>query len=101
MMKKTLPILLTVLLSGVLTTAWAAPDNVAPESVPPAHKQKNQVPDTTHNGDYLERQPNNNNPAKSSANQDTGNQTSRPSNMEKSKRFKKDPEQGGTDVNQR
>lgn len=101
-MKKILSILLTAFLSGALTTVWAAPDNVAPENVPPAHKQKNQVPDTTHNGDYLERQPNNNNPAKGSANQqDTGNQPSKASNMEKSKRFHKDPEQGGTDVNQR
>ncbi|AKR42697.1 MAG: hypothetical protein CTY26_10190 [Methylophilus sp.] len=79
--------------------ATAAPQ----DNAPPAHQQKNQVPDTTQNGNYLEQQQDNNNDTKGSANTQQQNSTNKPSkagNMEKSKRFHQKPDEGGTGVKQ-
>ena len=101
MMKKLLSILLASTFLCSMTVAFAAP----PDNAPPAQQQKNQVPDTHQNGDYLEPQPDNNNAA-TTGNSDTqgrqgvGNKQSKPGNVEKSKRFHEKPQDGGTGVKQ-
>jgi hypothetical protein len=99
MMKKLLPMLLASALVCSVNIATAAPQ----DNAPPAHQQKNQVPDTTQNGNYLEQQQDNNNDTKGSANTQQQNSTNKPSkagNMEKSKRFHQKPDEGGTGVKQ-
>jgi len=99
MMKKLLPMLLASTLVCYVHIATAAPQ----DNAPPAHQQKNQVPDTTQNGNYLEQQQDNNNDTKGSANTQQQNSTNKPSkagNMEKSKRFHQKPDEGGTGVKQ-
>ncbi|WP_231587251.1 MULTISPECIES: hypothetical protein [Methylophilus] len=99
MMKKLLPMLLASTLVCSVNIATAAPQ----DNAPPAHQQKNQVPDTTQNGNYLEQQQDNNNDTKGSANTQQQNSTNKPSkagNMEKSKRFHQKPDEGGTGVKQ-
>ncbi|WP_272227375.1 hypothetical protein [Methylophilus methylotrophus] len=99
MMKKLLPMLLASMLVCSVNIATAAPQ----DNAPPAHQQKNQVPDTTQNGNYLEQQQDNNNDTKGSANTQQQNSTNKPSkagNMEKSKRFHQKPDEGGTGVKQ-
>lgn len=87
-----------VMLSGVLLCSAVPAFAEAPtDNMPPAHEQKNQVPDTTKNGDYLEPQSNNNG---TKASGDRSGNSSRPGNMQKSKRFQQSPAEGGTDVNQ-
>lgn len=86
----------------------AAVDNN--DVVPPAQTQKNEVPNSTSNGNYLETQPDENG-ATDSTNGTTNsnankqyhkdkktNKGSKPTNLEKSKRFES-PENGGTTVN--
>jgi len=99
MMKKLLPMLLASMLVCFVPMATAAPQ----DNAPPAHQQKNQVPDTNQNGNYLEPQQDNNNDTKGSANTQQQNSTNKPSkagNMEKSKRFHQKPDEGGTGVKQ-
>ncbi len=99
MMKKLLPMLLASMLVCSVNIATAAPQ----DNAPPAHQQKNQVPDTTQNVNYLEQQQDNNNDTKGSANTQQQNSTNKPSkagNMEKSKRFHQKPDEGGTGVKQ-
>lgn len=99
MMKKLLSMLLASTLVCSVNIATAAPQ----DNAPPAHQQKNQVPDTTQNGNYLEQQQDNNNDTKGSANTQQQNSTNKPSkagNMEKSKRFHQKPDEGGTGVKQ-
>lgn len=98
-MRKLFPILLAGLLACSVNDAVAAPQ----DNAPPAHQQKNQVPDTNQNGNYLEPQQDNNNDTKGSAKSQKQNGTNKPSkagNMEKSKRFHEKPEEGGTGVKQ-
>jgi len=99
MMKKLLSILLASTLLSAMTVAFAAP----PENAPPAQQQKNQVPDSPQNGDYLEPQPDNNNAATTGSSdaqgkQGSGHKQSKPGNLEKSKRFHEKPQDGGTGV---
>ena len=99
MMKKLLLMLLASMLVCSVPMATAAPQ----DNAPPAHQQKNQVPDTNQNGNYLEPQQDNNNDTKGSANTQQQNSTNKPSkagNMEKSKRFHQKPDEGGTGVKQ-
>lgn len=66
---------------------------------PPAHKQKNTVPDSPASGNYLEPQQQGTTEGSSSESLKDG---AVPTNAkEKSQRFKNEPEQGGTDVNQK
>lgn len=96
-MKTLLPVLLASVLACSVNIATAAPQ----DNAPPAQQQKNQVPDSTQNGNYLENQPDNNNDTKGSANQQNlTNKPSKAGNMEKSKRFHQKPEEGGTGVKQ-
>lgn len=96
-MKTLLPVLLASVLACSVNMATAAPQ----DNAPPAQQQKNQVPDSTQNGNYLENQPDNNNDTKDSANQQNStNKPSKAGNMEKSKRFHQKPEEGGTGVKQ-
>ncbi|WP_275356116.1 hypothetical protein [Methylophilus sp. YYY-1] len=99
-MNNPLSFLIAALLVASSVPSLAA-DHVSPDATPPAQKQKNQVPDTTKNGHYLEPQQDNNNlppNTKDTASQPQNAQSSKPGNMEKSKRFQQDPKQGGTDV---
>lgn len=96
-MKTLLPVLLASVLACSVNMATAAPQ----DNAPPAQQQKNQVPDSTQNGNYLENQPDNNSNTKGSANQQNStNKPSKAGNMEKSKRFHQKPEEGGTGVKQ-
>lgn len=108
-LKNTLSVVTAALLMGSTTPSLAAPDNMSSDAVPPAQKQKNQVPDINQNGNYLETQPDNNNPPQNpkgtgdqqhDGRQQQNAQPSKPANMEKSKRFHQDPQQGGTGVKQ-
>jgi hypothetical protein len=108
-MKNTLSLAIAAIFMVISHPTLAAPDNVSPDAVPPAQKQKNQVPETNQNGNYLETQQDNNNPPKNpkgtgdqqqNGRQQTNAQPSKPANMEKSKRFHQDPQQGGTGVKQ-
>ncbi|MBA3696833.1 MAG: hypothetical protein H0W85_08800 [Methylotenera sp.] len=84
----------------------AAVDNN--DVVPPAQMQKNQVPDSTANGNYLEPQPDENGATANTTDKQTNKQKShkmkskgsKATNIEKSNRFSETPENGGTDVKQ-
>ncbi len=94
-MKKLLFIVLASTLTCSMTAALAAPADTAP----PVQQQKNQVPQTPQNGDYLEPQPDNN--AASSDTQGksgSDHKQSKPGSLEKSKRFHEKPQDGGTGV---
>ncbi|WP_223261258.1 hypothetical protein [Methylophilus medardicus] len=95
-MKKHLSIVFAGLLMTATTSVWAAPA----DNVPPTQQQKNQVPDTNQNGNYLEPQADNNNAASDpqSQKQSGANKTNKPANVEKSKRFHEKPQDGGTGV---
>lgn len=93
MMNKLLSTLLACLFACVSTYAVAAPaDAVGTDNPPPAHQQKNQVPDSTGNGNYLQDQPNNN----ADTNQQNSGNPQAKGAKEKSKRFHQKPEDGGT-----
>ena len=90
-MNKLLSTMLACVFACASTFALAAPE-VTP---PPAQQQKDQVPDSTSNGNYLKPQPNDN----AGSAQDTprsGNPQAHPAAKEKSKRFHEKPEDGGT-----
>lgn len=109
-MTKLKSLILATLISFSSTAVFAAAvDNN--DVVPPAQTQKNQVPNSTSNGNYLESQPdengatgntngttNNNADKQYNNNRKATGSGSRPSNLEKSKRFES-PENGGTTVN--
>lgn len=100
-MKKLLSILLASTFLCSMTVVFAAPA----DNAPPAQQQKNQVPDTHQNGDYLEPQPDNNNAAPLvTAIRRVGrvvviNSPSR-ATLKKAKRFHEKPQDGGTGVKQ-
>lgn len=88
----------------------AAVDNN--DVVPPAQVQKNQVPDSTANGNYLETQPDENGATGSTTDKQNSTMNkhnyksgknkkgAKATNVEKSKRFTDTPENGGTEVKQ-
>lgn len=82
----------------------AAVDNN--DVVPPAQVQKNQVPDSTANGNYLEPQPDENGATSNTTDKQAQkshkakSKGSKATNIEKSKRLTETPENGGTDVKQ-
>lgn len=95
-MNKLLSIMLASVFVCVSSMAVAAPEGAPP----PAHQQKNQVPESTGNGNYLEAQPDNSSGNAQQQNQGSGNaQQAKPGGAkEKSKRFQQSPEDGGTGV---
>lgn len=111
--------LLTILAASALTltlTSWhinAADTSGAVDNGPPAQQQKNQLPDSTSTGDYLETQPDENGATQdtSEKHKNTANQNKnttkkstkkgvKATNIEKSKRMTLPPEEGGTNVKQ-
>ncbi|MDP8567300.1 hypothetical protein [Methylophilus aquaticus] len=97
MMKK----LLAMLLTGAFACSIPSTVAMAADDRPPAQQQKNQIPDTPQNGNYLEPQQDHNGGADATQ-QQQGSQrksTSSPGNIEKSKRFQQKPQDGGTGVN--
>ena|SRR3954470_19324785 len=82
----------------------AAVDNN--DVVPPAQVQKNQVPNSTANGDYLEAQPDENGATGNTSDKQNQkshqgkNKGAKATNIEKSKRLTESPENGGTNVKQ-
>ncbi len=84
----------------------AAVDNN--DVVPPAQIQKNQVPDSTSNGNYLEPQPDENGATANTTDKQMDKQAqkshkakskgAKATNIEKSKRMTETPENGGTEV---
>lgn len=84
----------------------AAVDNN--DVVPPAQIQKNQVPDSTANGNYLEPQPDENGATGNTTDKQTDKQKShkakskgaKATNIEKSKKVTETPDNGGVDVKQ-
>lgn len=105
--------LLTALMFTLATVSsgqvLAAETNNA-DMIPPAQVQKNQVPDSTSNGDYLETQPDENGATSNTTNRQTTDKKnskqmkskskdSNATNLEKSKRMTESPENGGTTVN--
>lgn len=78
--------LLRLILAGVCTFLTSLPVALAADEGPPAQQQKNQVPDSTQNGNYLEPQQDNNNGNAANATQERAHPSkqSKPgSNMEK------------------
>ena len=90
-MNKLLSTMLACVFASASSLAIAAPE-VPP---PPAHQQKNQVPDSTDHGNYLKAQPDNN-AGSAGDNQRSGDPKAHPAAKEKSKRFNEKPEDGGT-----
>lgn len=82
---------------GLLTfSSWQI--NAAPkDEAPPAQLQKDKVPNSTSNGNYLEPQPDENGAATNNASK--SNKGVKPGNIEKSKKVTEPPEKGGTKVN--
>ncbi|SNR71627.1 hypothetical protein SAMN05192560_0683 [Methylobacillus rhizosphaerae] len=77
----------------VLAPATYAADTAV--DAPPVHQQKQDMPDSTEHGDYLEPQDQSTQGEESSRDgASSGNA------QEKSKRFEQEPEQGGTEVHQ-
>lgn len=91
----------------------AATEMPADAGLKPGQAQKNQVPDSTKNGDFLEPQPDENGATQNTTGNDTKNSNmdkkmdkkmgkkhsnSNAKNVNKSSRFKKEPAEGGTDV---
>lgn len=82
----------------------AAVDNN--DVVPPAQIQKNQVPDSTANGNYLEPQPDENGATGNTNDKQTKkshkmkSKGAKATNIEKSKNVTEDPTNGGVDVKQ-
>lgn len=86
----------------------AAVDNN--DVVPPAQIQKNQVPDSTKNGNYLEPQPDENGATGSTTDKQPDKQAqkshkakskgAKATNIEKSKKVTEPPESGGVEVKQ-
>ncbi|MCB5184454.1 hypothetical protein LG201_04480 [Methylobacillus gramineus] len=94
-MPKFVLILTGALLAGASTCIFADP--VA--DAPPAHKQKTQVPDSTSNGNYLEPQEKGADSKHDKKHEKDVGTT--PSNSQKGERFKKEPNDGGTDLKQK
>lgn len=95
-MKGFYSVLMSVCLVILMPHAYAAD---ATGDVPPAHKQKHAVPDTTSNGNYLESQEQG---AIEGSRGESLKDGAVPTNAkERSQRFKNEPEQGGTDVHQK
>jgi hypothetical protein len=65
---------------------------------PPAQQQKDQVPDSTKNGNYLESQPDNNGATEATKKKGQSN-PAKASNVEKGKKVKEKPENGGMNIN--
>lgn len=86
-------------------SAWAA-DTAAP--TPPAHQQKQQVPNNTSTGNYLPDQQDNNGATGDTTTNKHGDKAggnkkganAKPTNLEKSERFTEQPADGGTNVKQ-
>ncbi|MDI1309656.1 MAG: hypothetical protein PSV17_09525 [Methylotenera sp.] len=103
-MTKLLAIVLLTL-GSVSTGQVLAAETTNTDVVPPAHIQKNEVPDSTANGNYLEPQPDENGATTNTTDKQKRIQmNSKPkgsnaTNLEKSKRLTETPEDGGTKVN--
>ncbi len=69
------------------------------DTTPSAQSQKDKVPNSTSNGNYLEPQPDENGATSQGRADKHQLKESRPNNMEKSKRLTEPPESGGTKVN--
>jgi len=94
-MKKLVLIICASVLSLSSYALLAAPV----DNAPPVQQQKDQVPDSTNNGNYLENQPDNNG-ATDTTKKKTSSDPTKASNIEKSKKVKEKPENGGINVNQ-
>ena len=85
-----------LLISGMLLVLMPSAQAGPAVEAPPVHQQKQDVPDSTKNGNYLEPQDMNTSGPESSRDGATSGNA-----KEKSKRFEKDPEHGGTEVKQK
>lgn len=85
-----------LLMSGVLLVLMPTAQAELAVEPPPVHKQKQDIPDSTKNGNYLEPQDQDTSGTESSREGATSGNA-----KEKSKRFEKDPEHGGTEVKQK
>jgi hypothetical protein len=95
--------LLTFIVASTLTfTSWYISAEPV-DSGPPAQIQKDHVPDSTANGNYLEPQPDENGATKNSTvtNKKIKKykaKVSKPTNLEKSKKVTEDPQAGGMEL---
>lgn len=89
--------LLTTIVAVALSfSSWAI--NAEPaDSKQSVQTQKDNLPDSTKTGDYLESQPNNAGETENHTEKDK-NKSSKPSNMKKSKSQTEEPEEGGVDL---
>jgi len=89
--------LLTTIVAATLSfTSWT----ISAEPVdggPPAQTQKDNLPDTTKTGDYLESQPNNAGETETSTEKDKS-KSSKKTNMKKSKSQTEEPAEGGVEL---
>lgn len=95
--------------TAATTDMPAATEMPADAGLKPGQAQKNQVPDSTKNGDFLEPQPDENGATQNTTGNDAKNSSmdkkmgkkhnnSNAKNINKSSRFKKEPAEGGSDV---
>ncbi len=96
---------LSSIIAAVIIACSSIHVNAAPtDDAPPAQKQKDQVPDSTANGNYLEPQPDENGATQDTSTKHATSHTkkskgSKPTNLEKSKKVTEQPENGGVNVN--
>jgi len=91
--------LISIILVSVLSLSAYPLMAATVDDGPPVQQQKDQVPDSTRNGNYLESQPDNNGATDTSKKKASSNPT-KASNIEKSKKVKEKPENGGINVNE-
>ena len=94
--------LITILAASVFTfTSWAIGAEPI-DSGPPAQLQKDQVPNSTSTGNYLEPQPDENGATQSSTDKKVVKKSTKKgakaTNIEKSKKVTESPDSGGMDV---
>jgi hypothetical protein len=100
-------LLTSIVVAALSFTSWSISAEPI-DSGPPAQTQKDNPPDSTKNGDYLEPQPDNNGATDSTTSTTEKNKmvkkhknkdkSSKPTNMEKSKKVTEEPEEGGVEL---
>ena len=110
-MNKIIAILAALSLSAVSFSVFAAPNDAPPAEIqdaPPAQIQKDHVPDSTSNGNYLEPQPDESGASKATQEKDShskktkeGHKNSKPTPAVRGKQTTEEPAEGGIKLDQK
>jgi hypothetical protein len=95
-------LLTSIVVAALSFTSWSISAEPI-DSGPPAQTQKDNPPDSTKSGDFLEPQPDNNGATDSTTEKNKmvkkhKDKSSKPTNMEKSKKVTEEPEEGGVEL---